>query len=251
MKRIIKKISKIEVKSFKDKLINIINTHLYTKDTRVEKKGNNILIEHDTTIIKITLKAKVVTYEIITPDLYECKNFFRCTDGYYVSTTQKKGSVYDLGDRFSKNFKTIETFSFYDKNKSEQFRKEIEKVENYYEDKTTGKRTLHFPCVFENYKEVCYKTRIDGNYILKRIIKTYEYSEEDFENSGIKKEDKDICYLRLDVANSDTKDIPYGGNYYGFDKELYFNYFQKEATVNDILENVKQKKYHINHDTYI
>lgn len=143
-----------------------------------------------------------------------------------------------------------EIFRVYDNFGIEQFRRRTEKLENYYEDKQTGEIIVNKPDVFENYIENYYVWRTNdfdsnGNYIIARRIKNYTFPQYALNISGESIKDTDVCSIRFETLDEDIKKIPFGGHYYGFDKELFFKYFQKEATIDDIHGNLKTKKSHI------
>ena len=51
----------------------------------------------------------------------------------------------------------------------------------------------------------------------------------------------DNCYIRYKKIDSLVKEIPDYGNYYGIDNEVFFKYFQSEATLGDIIDNFHSK----------
>ena len=257
IERFMKKISKIKIESFSKELLRIIDSYSRLSDAKIKIKGNKLLISyHYQILIEISVKKDLVTYEKYEYGEYEYKKYFKHISGYCVQSINKSQVIFGVGDGVSRDSKYDEIFRVYDDNGCEQFRRRTKKMENYYEDKQTGEIMINKPSVFENYVENYYVWRTNdfdsnGNYIITRKIKCYTYPQYALGLSDQSMRNTDVCSIRYETLDDDVKEIPFGGHYYGFDKDIFFKYFQKNATMDDIYENVKSKKYKAPNDIFL
>ena len=161
----------------------------------------------------------------------------------------KKKCIYDIGVDFSNNIDEEKVTRLLDKDGYELFNRTIKKRDNYKENKISHQITLNEPDVMENYNETEYKWRTYDNHVLVRTIKNYLYL--DGTKAFIDLKNTDYCSLRSKKIDDKTKELPFGGHYYGFDKELFFAYNQGTVGIEAIKENVYSKKYSMPHLDYI
>lgn len=242
--RVIKKISKLKVESFKDELLRQID--ICSKEAQVIKITKNKLEikgldGHLDGHLNILIKKNEVSYEIVNGDISIIGKYMKSKNGYFVKISNKKLNYYDIGDSYSHDDKTKEIFKVFNKNGIEQFRRATVRLDNYDEDKETGMITIHKPDIMENYTENRYMWRLDGKYIVERKIRKYVYP--DGTRAFIDLKNSDDCLLRYGLVDDNNKEIPENGGFYGFDKKLLLEYFGQKTTINDIIRDVDSKHY--------
>lgn len=234
------KTKKIKTESFIEDLNYRIKHYIALSAIEESSKDKLIYILDDSKLV-ITFEKDKVIYEDIREEKIFTGEYVKDKKGHHIKYTQKEAATFDLDNCFSHNVTNKEEFRVYDKKGYEQFRRITRKEDNYYEDKETGMIVLHEPCILENYKEDTYIWRTNDNHCIKRNKLEYKYPNHT--KAFIDLDYKDYCYLRAGVISEDQKDLQLGGNFYGFDKELFFNYFQNKATIEDIKQNVRSKNY--------
>ncbi len=170
-------------------------------------------------------------------------------DNIVINYGKKGKTVYDIGEEFSINIEEKTVTRLLDKEGCELFNRSVTKKDNYKENKISHEITLNEPDVMENYTETEYKWRTSDNHVLSRNVKKYLYP--DGTKAFIDLKNTDYCYLRSEKIDNETKELPFGGHYYGFDKELFFEYKQGTADMEAIKENVYSKNYRMPHTEYI
>lgn len=249
-RKFIKNITKIKVKSFSEELLNNLNNYLYNENNTVKTTKNELFIlNNNYPKLIIKLEKNGISYQENKSDKIINIKYKKHENGYYIKKDTRICELYDLGEKTSNHIKTEEVFRIFDKDGFEQFDRVTTKDDTYYEDKTTGKKTLCEPNYNKNYVECEYSYRIDNEYILKRNVRNYAYP--DGTKAFIDINSSDHSYIRYELIPKDTKEIPHYGNYYGIDKEIFFNYFQNKATIDDVIDNFHSKKYYIHHNHYI
>lgn len=170
-------------------------------------------------------------------------------DNVVIEYVKKKKYIYDVGTEISNNITEEKITRLLDKVGYELFNRTITKKENYKENLYDHQIIFNEPDVMENYTETEYKWRTSDNHILVRNIKKYLYP--DGTKAFIDLKNSDHCSLRSEKIDAETKELPFGGHYYGFDKELFFAYKQGNADIDAIKENVRSKNYSMPHVEYI
>lgn len=239
--KIVKKISKVKVKSFSDELLRQLYGYLNEKSVCVELKQNGINIKCNDGYLNILFEKNEISYESLNNGNLITGKYIVHKNGYFVKESNKELDCYDIGDSYSNDAKYSETFRVFNKDGIEQFRRVTTTLDNYYENKKTGEITLHDPDLMENYKENLYIWRLDGKYVVERRIKEYIYPDGTY--SFIDLKNSDDCLMRYEPIGEDTKELPNCGHFYGFDKDLFFKYFQKDSTITDIMNDVYSKHY--------
>lgn len=240
--RIIKKLSKtIKIESFLKLILDDINFYLCDRSIELNIGRNYMTIKTNTNTINIAINSKNVLYTKESKDKKVIKEYKKIKQGYIVRIIDESKQVYDLGTTNSINKEKVKEIRFYDTNCKEVYRGIKIKVDNYYQDKKTKIIKLHDPDIMENYEEKEYYYRIEDKYIIERKIRKYIYP--DGTEAFIKLKNSDNVYLRNELVNKDTKDIPIGGYYYEIDKNVFFDYNQKKINSDDIVDNFKRKKY--------
>ena len=240
------KMKKIKVENFIDDL-NYRIKHYVALSAYEETSDKDLIFVLDDSKLMIKFDKNKVTYEDIRVDKTFTGEYVKYKNGHYVKYHEKEETIYDLDNCTSHNITTKEEFRVYDKKGFEQFRRTTRIEDNYFKDKDTGLVVLHEPNVFENYKEDTYLWRINKNYCIERYKKEYKYPNHT--KAFIDLEYQDQCLLRDELLNDDDRDLKVGGNFYGFDKNIFYDYFQNEATIEDIKQNVRSKNY--KRDIYI
>lgn len=240
--KFVRKISKTKSKSFSDELLRRLDLFLDNKKSKVNFTKNQLIIECDGDELKISLeKHGNISYEIRKDNVSINGQYRVHKNGCFVKVVDERLSVYDVDNIYSKDITHKETFKVFDRDGVEQFRRLKVKVDNYYEDKKTGEITLHDPDIMENYTENTYMWRANGKYILKRIVREHVYPDGTPVFINIK--NSDDCFIRYQLTNANNKEIPDCGEFFGVDREVFFNYFQRKSTINDVVENFHSKKY--------
>ena len=247
--KIKKKILALKVDSFKEELLKQLDRYLDRKDVIFDITKNIFKIQWNNIELNLTLEKKGISYEIKDNDKVINGKYIECEKAIFIKKNQKSLETYDLDNKYSYNSRSEEICKVYDKTGLEKFRRETIQLRNYYALKDTGEVTIHEPDINENYTENYYKWRVDEKYILERHTKKYIYPEGTETFINIKNSDSFL--LRYEGIDSHIKDIPYWGHYYGIDSEIVFKYFQKEADMNDIINNFKSKKYIIKNHIHI
>ena len=239
------KIKKIKTPSFSENLEERIK-HYTHREADEEISNEYLVFTLDDSKLTIRFEKDKISYEDIRGNEISTGEYVKHKKGYYIKLHHKEKTIYDLGDRNSHNITTKEEFRLYDKKGYEQFRKTTRKEDNYYEDKETGLIVLHEPDIFENYKEDTYLWRKNNKYCLERYKKEYKYPNHT--KAFIDLDYEDYCCLKKELINEE-KELPTNGTFYGFDKEIFFDYFQNKSTIEDIKQNVRSKNY--KESTYI
>lgn len=239
--KIVKKISKVKVKSFSDELLRQLYGYLNEKIVCVELKQNGINIKCNDGYLNILFEKNEISYEVVNGDNIITGKYIVHKNGYFVKESNKELDRYDLADSYSNNYRTKDVFKVFNKNGIEQFRRVTTRLDNFDEDKESGDIILHKPDIMENYTENRYIWRLDGKYVVERIIK--EYNFQDGTHSFIDLKNSDDCLMRYEPIGEDTKELPNCGHFYGFDKDIFFKYFQKDSTITDIMNDVYSKHY--------
>ena len=86
---------------------------------------------------------------------------------------------------------------------------------------------------------------MEEKYVLERHKINYIYP--DGTKAFIDIKNSDDCLIRYQTINSKTKELPFNGEYYGVDPDIFFNYLENKATINDVIEDF-QKRHYIRHD---
>ncbi len=198
---------------------------------------------------KMELNASGASFSTTHNSLERTGKYNITKDNIVIEYGKKEKRIYDIGDDFSNNIEEEKVTRLLNKDGYELFNRTIRKKDNYKENKNNHQITLNEPDVMENYTETEYKWRTSDNHILVRTIKKYLYP--DGTKAFIDLENTDHCSLRSEKIDSETKELPFGGHYYGFDKELFFAYNQGTADIDAIKENVRSKNYSMPHVEYI
>lgn len=170
-------------------------------------------------------------------------------DNVVIEYGKNKKYIYDVGTEISNNITEEKVTRLFDKDGYELFNRSITKKDNYKENIYDHQIVLNEPDVMENYTETEYKWRTYDNHVLVRTIKNYLYP--DGTKAFIDLKNSDHCSLRSEKIDFETKELPFGGHYYGFDKELFFAYKQGTVGIEAIKENVYSKNYSMPHVDYI
>lgn len=243
-KMIIRKlIRKIEIESFLTEILDSINYSLNANDVELIISKNDMTIKTKYNTIDIRIIGNTIIYIEENKNSKTTKEYVNIPTGYIVKIKIEKQDSYDLDDKVSIDKKTTNEFRYYNLDRKEITKAVETNVENYLQDKVTKKITLHNPDEMENYIEKKYYYRIEDKYIIERSIKKYAYRDgtEDF----IPLKNSDNVYIRYKKINPDVNDIPTTGDFYEIDSDVFFQYNQNKATMDDIIENFKSKKYHI------
>ena len=242
----IKKISNSKSKSFSDDLLNNLDIFLNDSNSKLKIDRNQLIIKCDDDELQITLgKHGNISYEMKKDDISVKGQYHVCKNGYFVKLIDEQRSVHEVDNIYYKDIARKEVFKVLDRRGVEQFRRVTFKLDNYYEDKKTGEITLYEPDIMENYTKNSYMWRVNGKYVLKRNVKKYIYP--DGTPSFIDINNSDDCYIGYQLIDSNDKELPNYGEFYGIDKEVFFNYFQKKSNINDVVDNFHSKKYKISH----
>lgn len=240
--RFIRKISKSKVNVFSEELLKNIDMFLSNKKSNVKFDKNSLIIECNDDKLNVKLgKHGTISYGMKVNDVLTSSEYRIHKNGYFVKFTCDELNSYDVDDVSSKDITHEEVFKLYNKKGVEYFRRITFKVDNYYENKKTGKITLHEPDIMENYTENCYMYRVDQRHILKRIVRENIYPNAT--PAFMEISNSDNCFIRYELINRDSKEIPDCGEFYGIDKEVFFNYFKKKSTIDDVVDNFHSKKY--------
>lgn len=244
-----RKILKLNVDSFKEETLKQIDRYLDRKDTVLDIKKNTLRIHWKNVELELKLEKKGISYEIKDNDKVITCKYTEYENAIFIKSNKKSLVTYDLDDKYSYNSTNEEICKVYDKKGVENFNRKTIKERNYYVDKKTGEITIHEPDIMENYTENYYKWRTDENYILERHNIKYIYPEGTKAFIDIK--NYDSFFLRYEMIEPNNKDIPDWGHYYGIDSDVAFKYFQKEANIDDVIDNFYSKKYNIKHSIYL
>lgn len=198
---------------------------------------------------KMKITENGVTFTTIHNSLEKSGSYIVKNNNTLIKYGDKETRTYDIGTEFSHNIEKKKTTRLFDKNGYEIFNRTITTKDNYKENKTTHAITLNEPDTMENYTETEYKWRTNDNHILTRTIKKYLYP--DGTKAFIDLKNTDHCCLRSEKISSIEKELPFGGYYYGFDKNLFFAYKQGNIGINEIKENIYSKNYSMPHIEYI
>lgn len=236
-----RKITNLKVRSFSHQLLGYLDLYLNRNETIVRVGKNELNLTWKNRVLNIELTKNGMSYEFINDDEVIRGRYVKCKSGFYVILTNKESTIYDLDAITSYDMKTKTTFKFFDKSGVERFRRTSTEVDNYSKDKSTGEITRKEPDIMENYTEHCYQWRLEGKYILQRRIKKYFYP--DGTKAFIDIKSSDDCHVRYKTVDELTKEIPDYGEYYGIDKEVFFKYFQGDATFDDVIQNFRSKGY--------
>lgn len=248
--RVRKKILKlVKFESFSKELLEQIYTYLSMKDIEMKASANSLVLKSQDKKLRVQIQRNRVSYQIEKKDECILGSYRAYKSGFTITHEEKEELVYDLDEKNSHNVTDKKVFRLFDKRGVEQFRRETEKKDNFYEDKQTGCITLSEPDIFENYIQNEYLWRIDDTHVLKRKKRVYAYP--DGTKAFIDLKNEDYCYIRYELLDTKGKEIPMSGRYFGVDKDIFFQYFQKKATMEDIIDNFHSKKYVIKSDFYI
>lgn len=198
---------------------------------------------------KMELDARGASFATTHNSMERTGKYNITKDNVVIEYGKKEKRIYDIGAEFSNNIEEEKVTRLIDKDGHEQFNRTIKKRDNYKENKMDHQITLNEPDVMENYTETEYKWRTSDNHILTRTIKKYLYP--DGTKAFIDLNNTDHCSLRFEKIDDETKELPFGGHYYGFDKELFFAYKQGNVGIEAIKENVYSKNYSMPHIDYI
>ncbi len=198
---------------------------------------------------KMNLTASGASFTTTHNSIEKAGKYTTTKDNIVIEYGKKSKRIYDIETDFSNNIEEERVTRLLDKKGHELFNRTITKKDNYKINKTNNQITLNEPDIMENYTETEYKWRTADNHVLTRHIKKYLYP--DGTKAFIDLKNTDYCCLRNEKINSDTKELPFSGQYYGFDKELFFAYRQGTASIEAIEENVYSKNYSMPHINYI
>lgn len=241
--RISKRILKtVKVDSFSKYILGSMNNYLNLKNTEIEVTNNQLRIKYQNEELTISLEKNCISYQIQNDNSVFSGKYVMHKNVYFIKFDEEEKTSYDLEKQYSHNIKHKEEFRVFNKDGIEIFKRKKEKHDNYYEDKETGKITLHEPDIFENYTETNYIWRVDDKYVIKRNMKDYIYPNGT--SAFIDIRNSDDCFIRYQLIDSNVKEIPDCGEFYGIDKEIFFNYFQKKSTIDDVVNNFYSKKYY-------
>lgn len=198
---------------------------------------------------KMELNATGASFATTHNSLERTGKYTITKDNVVIEYGKKEKRIYDIDTDFSNNIEEEKVTRLLDKDGYELFNRTVKKRDNYKENKNDHQIVLNEPDVMENYTETEYKWRTFDNHILTRTIKKYLYP--DGTKAFIDLKNTDYCSLRSDKIDNETKELPFGGHYYGFDKELFFAYKQGTVDIEAIKENVYSKHYSMPHIDYI
>lgn len=242
--KIIKKLSKvIKIESFLRSILDDIEFYLYNIKIEFDITKNHMTIKSNDNTINIIINGKNVLCIKEFKDKTITKEYKKIKQGYIVRIIDEIEMEFDLGTKKSINKEKVKEIKFYDTNCKEIYRGINKKVDNYYQDNITKEIKLHNPDIIENYEEQEFYYRIEDKYIIERKIKKYAYP--DGTETFINFKNSDNVYLRTELIDKDTKDIPIWGVYYEIDKNLFFDYNNKKININDVITTFKVKKYYI------
>lgn len=244
-----RRILKLNVDSFKTEMLEQLDRFLFSKDIVVDIKKASLKLTRKNMEFNLKIEKKGISYEFKDNYRVISSTYKNYKDSIVIKVREESLENYDLVDKYSYNSKNKEICKVYDKTGIEKFRRETIKVDNYFVHKKTGEVTIHKPDIMENYTENIYKWRVNENYILERHNKKYIYP--DGTKAFISIKNSDDFFIRYQLVSSDSKDIPYGGNYYGIDTDIVLKYFQREASINDVIDNFNSKKYIISNSIYL
>lgn len=198
--------------------------------------------------LKIDIQGNCITFTSTCNDIVRSGKYRKSKDNILVEYDSNEKVIYDLEDDLSVNVDLLKVTRLYNSNNYETFNRTIKIKDNYKRIKKTGHIVMNPPDIMENYTETEYQWRAENNCVLKRTIKKYTYPDGTKAFIDIKNEDN--CFLRYEKLKEKEKELPTYGHYYGFDKELFNAYNARQATMDDIVENVHSKKYHMPHYEY-
>ncbi len=198
---------------------------------------------------KMDITGKGVTFTTRHNSLEKSGNYAITNNSIIINYVDKEVRTYDIGLEFSHNIDEKKVTRLFDKDGFEIFNRIIAKKDNYKENKNTHAITINEPDTMENYTETEYKWRTNDNHILTRTIKKYLYP--DGTKAFINLKNADYCCLRSEKINAMDKEIPFGGHYYGFDKDLFFAYKHGDIEIDEVKKNVYSKHCSIPHIEYI
>lgn len=248
-KSIIKKLTeKIKIESFLKIILDKLEFYLCDVNIDLNVKRNNMTIKTEHNIVNITINDNSVVYTEENKYKKLIREYKKVDEFYIVKLIDINEVIYELESSNSINRRTIAETKIYNKQCKEIYRGIKTNVDNYLQDRKTKEVKLHDPDIMENYEEREFLYRIENKYIIKRTIKKYAYP--DGTEAFIDLKNSDNVYLRYEIIDKDSKDIPTWGHYYEIDKDVFFKYYQFKASSNDIVENFKSKKYYIPHDTF-
>lgn len=233
--------------SLKAKIIFVVDCGTFSINGNVLEGTYNNNNMHYT--FKTELTAKGASFSTTHNSLERTGKYTITKDNIVIEYGKKEKQIYDLGDELSNNIEEENVTRLLDKEGYELFNRTVKKRDNYKENKTSHQITLNEPDVMENYTETEYKWRTSDNHVLVRTIKKYLYP--DGTKAFIDLKNTDYCSLRSEKIDDETKELPFGGHYYGFDKELFFAYKQGTVDIEAIKENVYSKHYSMPHVDYI
>lgn len=250
--RVIKKIlRKIDNEVFSTSLLNEMNCYLNIDGAEVKTIKNSISVKCQNKQFLVTLELDGVSYEV-KKENGSIMHYEKCLShkkGSVIKVLDQKESIIDLGNQLYFDKINEETFRLFDRRGIETSKRCSKKVDNYYYDKETKEKTLCEPGPFQNYTESVYTWRIESNYVIKRIIRSYPYSNET--KASCFTSDSDDFLIRYQLLSEKQKELPQGGHYYGIDSDVFFAYKQNNASIDDVVENFKSKKYAIPNTIYI
>ena len=248
-KRIINKLKQqIKIESFLKVILDKLEFYLCDVNIDLNVKKNNMIIKTNHNLINIAINDNGVVYKEENKYKKLIREYKKVDEVYIVKSTDISEVIYELETSDSINRKTVAETRIYNEQCKEIYRGIKTNVDNYLQDRKTKEVKLHDPDVMENYEEREFHYRIEDKYVIKRTIKKYNYP--DGTEAFMTLKNSDNVYLRYEMINAETMDIPTWGHYYEIDKDVFFNYNQYKASSNDIVENFKSKKYYISHDTF-
>lgn len=232
-------VSNLKVRSFSSQLLNYLNIYLDKDETRVKIRSDELELKWKSVTLLVKLTKTGILYQLVNSTESITGKYVKCKTGFYVVISNKESNVCatETSTSYDMNVKTI--FKYFDKQGVEQFRRTSVEVSNYIKDAETWKITPKEPDIMENYTEHCYQWRIENDHVLQRRVRNYLYP--DGTKAFIDIKNSDNCYIRYKKIDSLVKEIPDYGNYYGIDNEVFFKYFQSEATLGDIIDNFHSK----------
>jgi len=233
--------------SLKTKIIFIVDCGTFSLNGNVLEGTYTNNDMHYT--FKMELNASGVSFATTHNSLERTGKYSITKDNVVIEYGKKEKRIYDIGEELSNNIEEEKVTRLLDKDGYELYNRTIIKKDNYKENKISHQITLNEPSVMENYTETEYKWRTSDNHVLTRAIKKYLYP--DGTKAFIDLKNTDYCSLRSEKIDNVTKELPFGGHYYGFDKELFFAYKQGTADIEAIKENIYSKNYYMPHVEYI
>lgn len=213
-----------------------------TLEGTYEKNGINYTL-------KMELTENGASFNTTHNSLGRTGKYTKTKDNIVIDYGKKEIKIYPNDKFLFNNITEKKVTRLFDKYGYELFNRTTTKEDNYSENTENHKTTLNVPDIMENYTEIEYKWRTNDDSILTRHIKNYVYP--DGTKAFIDLKNSDYCYLRDEKVNHDTKKIPFGGNYCGFDKDLFFQYQQGNIKIQKIVENVNSKHYRKTHTYYM